>query len=151
EPRPEAQDRFIAMVDRKMRGTVWTAGGCKSWYLDRTGRNSTLWPGFTFSYARRARRFVPADYHAEEPRAAPVVLRARDRIQKALGRRLGALSAGWHRRIGGPPLVGDGQTLASELQVLLAMRRRMRAPALSDLAPVRGRLQYRRDAAIGSG
>jgi len=28
-----------------MRGAVWTAGGCDSWYLDATGRNSTLWPG----------------------------------------------------------------------------------------------------------
>jgi cation diffusion facilitator CzcD-associated flavoprotein CzcO len=62
EPSPAAQERYTAMVDRKMRGTVWTAGGCQSWYLDRTGRNSTLWPSYSFTYRLRARRFRPADY-----------------------------------------------------------------------------------------
>jgi len=40
----------MARVDRKMRDTVWTAGGCDSWYLDATGRNSVLWPGYTFTF-----------------------------------------------------------------------------------------------------
>ncbi|MGZ8468477.1 MAG: flavin-containing monooxygenase [Gemmatirosa sp.] len=63
EPRPEAQEAFVHAVDARMRGTVWTAGGCASWYLDRTGRNSTLWPDFTWRF-RRAARFVPSDYLA---------------------------------------------------------------------------------------
>ncbi|MGC9668796.1 flavin-containing monooxygenase [Planosporangium sp. 12N6] len=62
EPAPEAQAAFVADVDRRMRGTVWTSGGCKSWYLDATGRNSTLWPGYTWSYWLRTRRFDPAAY-----------------------------------------------------------------------------------------
>lgn len=62
EPRPEAQAAFVAAVDRRMRGTVWTAGGCASWYLDAAGRNSTLWPGYTWQFARRLRRFDPAEY-----------------------------------------------------------------------------------------
>lgn len=62
EPRPEAQAAFVREVDRKMEGTVWTAGGCKSWYLDRNGRNSTLWPGFTFTFARRVEPFHADDY-----------------------------------------------------------------------------------------
>lgn len=62
EPRPDAQDAFVRDVDRRMEGTVWTAGGCASWYLDASGRNSTLWPGFTFSFARRVRPFDPAEY-----------------------------------------------------------------------------------------
>jgi hypothetical protein len=45
-----------------MRGTVWVAGGCSSWYLDRTGRNSTLWPDSSWSYYRRASRFEPDAY-----------------------------------------------------------------------------------------
>ena len=45
-----------------MKGTVWTKGGCTSWYLDATGRNSTLWPDFTFRFRRRLRRFDPAAY-----------------------------------------------------------------------------------------
>ena len=38
EPRPEAQRAFLAELDRRMRPTVWAAGGCQSWYFDPTGR-----------------------------------------------------------------------------------------------------------------
>jgi cation diffusion facilitator CzcD-associated flavoprotein CzcO len=62
EPRAEAQARFVAGVDRRMRGTVWTSGGCASWYLDETGRNSTLWPDFTWRFRRLAERFDPGEY-----------------------------------------------------------------------------------------
>jgi cation diffusion facilitator CzcD-associated flavoprotein CzcO len=61
EPRPEAQARFNAEVDEQMRGTVWTSG-CSSWYLDRTGRNSTLWPRSVGAFRRRVGRFHPAAY-----------------------------------------------------------------------------------------
>jgi cation diffusion facilitator CzcD-associated flavoprotein CzcO len=62
EPREDAQSAFTAMIDRRMRGTVWTAGGCASWYLDRTGRNSTLWPDFTWKFRRRVTRFDASEY-----------------------------------------------------------------------------------------
>lgn len=62
EPRPEAQAAFVAAVDAKMKDTVWTSGGCASWYLDARGRNSTLWPGFTFTFKRRVERFDPSEY-----------------------------------------------------------------------------------------
>ena len=62
EPRREAQAAFVAAVDRRMRGTVWTAGGCASWYLDATGRNSTLWPDHTWRFRRRVTRVDPAEY-----------------------------------------------------------------------------------------
>jgi cation diffusion facilitator CzcD-associated flavoprotein CzcO len=62
EPRPYAQAAFVAAVDKKMQGTVWTSGGCKSWYLDERGRNSALWPGFTFTFKQRVERFDPTEY-----------------------------------------------------------------------------------------
>lgn len=62
EPTATAEAAFVGEVDRRMRGTVWTAGGCRSWYLDRTGRNSALWPGFTAPLRRRLRTVRPADY-----------------------------------------------------------------------------------------
>jgi cation diffusion facilitator CzcD-associated flavoprotein CzcO len=61
EPEPDIQARFIAEIERGHRGTVWTAGGCASWYLDKTGRNSTLWPWTTYRFMRRA-KFDRADY-----------------------------------------------------------------------------------------
>jgi len=61
EPTPAAQRTFVSTVDRKMAGTVWQTG-CKSWYQDATGRVATIWPGYTWSYRLRTRRFDPADY-----------------------------------------------------------------------------------------
>ncbi len=62
EPRPDAQAEWVAGVDRRMEGTVWTEGGCRSWYLDPTGRNSTLWPDFTWRFRKRVARFEPGEY-----------------------------------------------------------------------------------------
>ena len=74
EARPEAQAAFVENVDRRMRGTVWVDGGCRSWYLDATGRNSTLWPDFTWRYRRRVARFDRTEY----------VLRHADRAAREL-------------------------------------------------------------------
>lgn len=74
---PEAQQRFNAEIQRRMTGTVWTTGGCASWYIDRNGRNTTLWPGWTWEYRRRTRRFDPAPYRLERlPAAVPAALEA---------------------------------------------------------------------------
>ena len=62
EPSVEAETRFVTDVERRIRGTVWVAGHCRSWYLDRTGRNSSLWPDFTWRFRRRLRRLVRGDY-----------------------------------------------------------------------------------------
>ena len=63
--RPEVQERFVAEVDRKMAGTVWMKGGCQSWYVDRHGRNSTLWPDWTLAHARATERFDLDEYEVE--------------------------------------------------------------------------------------
>lgn len=62
EVRPEMQEAFNMEMQQRMRGTVWTSG-CSSWYLDANGRNTTLWPGFTFEYWHRTRHFDPQHYH----------------------------------------------------------------------------------------
>ncbi|GAA0512622.1 Baeyer-Villiger monooxygenase [Saccharopolyspora subtropica] len=62
EVRPEVQRRFAAEVQRAMTGSVWTSGGCTSYYLDATGRNTTLWPGPTWTFRRRTARFDVASY-----------------------------------------------------------------------------------------
>ncbi|MDT5261869.1 MAG: hypothetical protein QOC61_873, partial [Acidobacteriota bacterium] len=70
EPRQEAQAAYTAEVQRRMKGTVWTAGGCVSWYLDRRGRNSTLWPDFTWRFRRRVARLDPGEYLLSGPHHA---------------------------------------------------------------------------------
>ncbi len=74
EPRPEAQRAFVAEVQRRMEGTVWVAGNCASWYLDSTGRNSTLWPDFSWRFRRRVARLNTDDYELSFPHDAPADL-----------------------------------------------------------------------------
>lgn len=62
EPRAEAQAEFVEEIERRMKGTVWVAGGCASWYLDPTGRNSTIWPDFTWRFRKRVMRMNPQDF-----------------------------------------------------------------------------------------
>jgi hypothetical protein len=49
-----------------MTNSVWLTGGCSSYYLDATGRNTTVWPGSTWSFRRRTRRFDIESYDARE-------------------------------------------------------------------------------------
>jgi cation diffusion facilitator CzcD-associated flavoprotein CzcO len=65
--RPEAQERFNERIQKQLRKTVWNSGGCASWYLDDTGRNTTLWPGFTWPFRRELRQFDPEQYTLEAP------------------------------------------------------------------------------------
>src|SRR4051794_4524580 len=64
EPRKEQQDAWNAEIQRKSTGTVWLNGGCKSWYIDRHGKNSTLWPDHTFKFFAAVKRFQPQEYRA---------------------------------------------------------------------------------------
>jgi cation diffusion facilitator CzcD-associated flavoprotein CzcO len=63
EVRPETQEQFVSDIQRRLAGTVWQSGGCRSWYQDqRTGENTALWPGSVVAYTRRTRSVLPADY-----------------------------------------------------------------------------------------
>ena len=63
ELRPESQRRFGDFLRRRLAGTVWHSGGCRSWYQDaETGENPTIWPGSVVAYRRRTRRLAAGDY-----------------------------------------------------------------------------------------
>ena len=71
EVREDALADYNDDLQRRLAGTVWNAGGCRSWYLDANGRNTTLWPGSTWTFRRRTRRFDPWAY-VTRPGPAPV-------------------------------------------------------------------------------
>ena len=73
EPRAEAQAAFVAEIDERLRRTVWNQGGCASWYIDKTGRNSTLWPDATWRFRRRVKNFNPAEYLLDHAARSPSV------------------------------------------------------------------------------
>ncbi|MGW6201603.1 flavin-containing monooxygenase [Kribbella sp. NPDC055110] len=62
EVRRDVQRAFVDGVRSSMRNTIWARGGCTSWYLDSEGRNTTLWPSFTFRFRQLTRRFDPTEY-----------------------------------------------------------------------------------------
>jgi cation diffusion facilitator CzcD-associated flavoprotein CzcO len=59
----DAQEQWNAMLAGRLERSVWNDGGCRSWYLHPiTGRNSTIWPGFTLGFRRQLRKFDPQAY-----------------------------------------------------------------------------------------
>ncbi|MEU6057792.1 NAD(P)/FAD-dependent oxidoreductase [Streptomyces sp. NPDC047097] len=72
DPRPSAVSAWNRRVQSRMERTVWKAGGCDSWYLDPSGRNTTLWPGTTSEFRRATRAVDLAEYEiVRPPRAVP--------------------------------------------------------------------------------
>jgi cation diffusion facilitator CzcD-associated flavoprotein CzcO len=70
EARPAVQAEYNEGIQRSLEGTVWDVGGCKSWYLDKDGRNTTLWPTFTFTFMKQLRTADLAEYDVR-PAARP--------------------------------------------------------------------------------
>lgn len=57
-----AQDRYNDELQGDLAGTVWSTGGCSSWYNDEHGVNRTLWSGMTWQYWLATRRFRSSEY-----------------------------------------------------------------------------------------
>ncbi|MGK8486983.1 flavin-containing monooxygenase [Nocardia asiatica] len=62
EVRRDVQDAYNSELQAKLAGSVWLTGGCSSWYLDKHGNNTTLWPDWTFEFRRLTRKFDVAAY-----------------------------------------------------------------------------------------
>jgi cation diffusion facilitator CzcD-associated flavoprotein CzcO len=60
--RPAAQAAHNEEIQRRLEGTVWNTGGCRSWYLTAEGINRTLWPGYSDAFRRSVARFRPEDF-----------------------------------------------------------------------------------------
>ncbi|WP_082993233.1 NAD(P)/FAD-dependent oxidoreductase [Mycobacterium sp. 1245111.1] len=70
-----AQQAYTSWVNDALAGTVWNSGGCSSWYLDASGRNSVMWPTFTFRFRSRTSTFDRHHYRGQPrhdlPRTPP--------------------------------------------------------------------------------
>lgn len=62
EVRPDVEEAWNERLAERLGRSVWDRGGCSSWYLDANGRNSIMWPGFTFEFRRRTRALELGDY-----------------------------------------------------------------------------------------
>ena len=66
EVRKPAEARWTDAVQERMSKTVWSTGGCASYYQDASGRITTLWPSFSFRFRHALRRFDAAAYRFEQ-------------------------------------------------------------------------------------
>jgi cation diffusion facilitator CzcD-associated flavoprotein CzcO len=67
--RPDVQRRYNVELQQRMSKTVWATGGCTSWYTTASGKNTTLWPGFTFQFRKQTERFDAENYELLRARA----------------------------------------------------------------------------------
>ncbi|MDN5758780.1 MAG: NAD(P)/FAD-dependent oxidoreductase [Tomitella sp.] len=63
EVRRDVQHEYNRDLQNQLASSVWMTGGCASWYLDKHGNNTTLWPGFTFDFRRQTKKFDVDAYH----------------------------------------------------------------------------------------
>ena len=107
EPRLEAESRFVAEVDDALQTSVWNAGGCQSWYLDDSGRNSTIYPFSTIDLRRRLRRVEWRDYHLSQREAEDPVWAGRLVAITGAARGVGRATAEQLVARGAEVLLGD--------------------------------------------
>jgi cation diffusion facilitator CzcD-associated flavoprotein CzcO len=60
--RADVEAAFNTKLQKRLSRTVWQTGGCRSWYQDANGKNTTLWPGFTLEYVWRTLRARIKEY-----------------------------------------------------------------------------------------
>ncbi|RLL21816.1 flavin-containing monooxygenase [Acinetobacter chengduensis] len=61
--RKQAEDDYVKRLRTMSEGTVWLAGGCKSWYVDpRSGNLTLVWPDYAFSFRDNNGTFHPEGY-----------------------------------------------------------------------------------------
>jgi len=60
---PEVLEAYNTRIGKELDTTVWSSG-CESWYLNDQGKNTTIYPGFTFKFRHETRTFQAAEYAA---------------------------------------------------------------------------------------
>ena len=58
----DVQDAYNERIQKQLQQTVW-ASGCKSWYVNARGKNTTLYPRLTLTFRKETKRFDPLAYH----------------------------------------------------------------------------------------
>lgn len=69
--RPDAEAAYTEALDEAAATTVWTTGGCTSWYLEPgNGRLTLLWPDFAHAFRDRFGEFDPQHYEVRRDDSA---------------------------------------------------------------------------------
>lgn len=55
------QEVYNSEIQKRLEGTVWNTG-CVSWYQTSEGKNTSIYPGFTFQYWKRMKNMKKEDF-----------------------------------------------------------------------------------------
>ncbi len=67
----EIQRDYNQDLVRRFEKTVWTNGNCVSWYHTHGGKNTTLYPGFSFQLRLKTHFFKTSAYHLVTEELSP--------------------------------------------------------------------------------
>lgn len=62
-----AQQLYNNRIQQQFKGTVWTSG-CRSWYMNVQGKNTTLYPRLIGDFRKETKRFYPQLYQLIQPK-----------------------------------------------------------------------------------
>lgn len=60
EIKQEVENEFNTSLQRKLQNTIWQQGQCNSWYLTKSGKNTTMFPNFSFIFRNGTKSFQEA-------------------------------------------------------------------------------------------
>lgn len=60
--KPHTLHIYNKKIQEKLKNTVWHSG-CKSWYINSKGTNTTLYPGLTTTFRKMTKKFEPGVYN----------------------------------------------------------------------------------------
>jgi len=95
--------RFNVGIQQRLANSVWS--GCKSWYVDENGHNSTNWPGFTLSYRWLTRHSSLNAYSFTQPlpQSGTIVAAPEGAVERVTASLLRGLLRTSFRILIGPP------------------------------------------------
>ena len=62
EVKADVEEKYNAKIQKQLKGSVWEIGGCHSWYLTEDGKNTTLYPTFSFIFRRDCKRLKAGEH-----------------------------------------------------------------------------------------
>jgi cation diffusion facilitator CzcD-associated flavoprotein CzcO len=63
EVNSKAEARYTKRIHDEMSNTVWKNGGCTSWYQSKSGHVIAMFPGFSFTFRRWAKKIKLEDHN----------------------------------------------------------------------------------------
>ena len=62
EIKEDVENAYNEKIQKQLSKTVWQIGGCKSWYQTESGKNTTLYPTYSFVFRKDASEFKKEEH-----------------------------------------------------------------------------------------